>query len=191
MEFAVEEIPFLQEVYRPNRGQRPEIDLVFVHGLNPFSNQNHAYDTWTHQNGRCWLYHFLPDDIPEARIWIFGYNSNVATDVSEARIKDHADVLLDRLQQKRKEGRRHGDIPIIFVGHSLGGLVIKQVSNLCLVQCAALPTAMTQVIITLKILYSSSARSAAYQAGFSHSLYTYAYSACHCFEQNHIRKYVS
>lgn len=126
MEFAVEEIPFLQEVYRPNRGQRPEIDLVFVHGLNPFSNQNHAYDTWTHQNGRCWLYHFLPDDIPEARIWIFGYNSNVATDVSEARIKDHADVLLDRLQQKRKEGRRHGDIPIIFVGHSLGGLVIKQ-----------------------------------------------------------------
>ncbi len=79
--------------------------LVFVHGLNPFSNQNHAYDTWTHQNGRCWLYHFLPDDIPEARIWIFGYNSNVATDVSEARIKDHADVLLDRLQQKRKEGR--------------------------------------------------------------------------------------
>ena len=81
------------------------LSLVFVHGLNPFSAQNHAYDTWTHQNGKCWPYHFLPEDIPEARVWVFGYNSNVAKEVSEARIKDHANVLLDRLQRKRKQGR--------------------------------------------------------------------------------------
>lgn len=83
-----------------------------MHGLNPFSNINHAYDTWTHSNGTFWPYQFLPQEIPEARIWVYGYNSNVAKEVSEARIKDHADVLLDRLQRKRKEGRV---CPFIFI----------------------------------------------------------------------------
>ena len=38
----------------------------------------------------------------DARIWIFDYNSNVAIEVSESRVKDHADVLLDRLRRKKK-----------------------------------------------------------------------------------------
>ncbi|KAF2867590.1 hypothetical protein BDV95DRAFT_449270, partial [Massariosphaeria phaeospora] len=86
----------------------------------------HAYETWTHDNGKFWPSDFLPEDIPEARIFVYGYNSNVAKEVSEARIKDHANVLLDRLQRKRKVRRQHGTTPIIFIGHSLGGLVIKQ-----------------------------------------------------------------
>jgi hypothetical protein len=86
-------------------GAHSQSSLVFVHGLNPFSNPNHAFDTWKHENGKFWPYDFLPQDIPEARIWVYGYNSNIAKDVSEARIKDHANVLLDRLQRKRKEGR--------------------------------------------------------------------------------------
>jgi hypothetical protein len=100
--------------------------LCFVHGLNPWSSPNHAFETWTHGNGKFWPADFLPTDIPEARIFLYGYNSNVAKDVSEASIKDHANVLLDRLQRRRKTGRRHGTIPLVFIGHSLGGLVIKQ-----------------------------------------------------------------
>jgi pimeloyl-ACP methyl ester carboxylesterase len=100
--------------------------LVFVHGLNPLNNQNHAFDTWTHENGVFWPADLLGEDLPHARIWVYGYNSQVAYEAEEARIKDHANVLLDRLQRQRRNASQSDSLPIIFIGHSLGGLVIKQ-----------------------------------------------------------------
>ncbi|KAI9799656.1 MAG: hypothetical protein M1833_003972 [Piccolia ochrophora] len=114
------EIPFLREIYRPEG--EPSIDLVFVHGLNPFGNRTHAWDTWRHADGPFWPTDFLPDDIPHARVMLYGYNSNVAFDVSEARIKHHAEELLNRLDDKREESTCR----IVFIAHSLGGLVVKQ-----------------------------------------------------------------
>jgi pimeloyl-ACP methyl ester carboxylesterase len=99
--------------------------LVFVHGLNPLGRPNHAYETWTHENGLFWPTDLLGRDLPHARIWVYGYNSQVAYQAEEARIKDHANVLLDRLQRQRRHAS-NGSVPIIFIGYSLGGLVIKQ-----------------------------------------------------------------
>lgn len=39
-------------------------------------------------------------------------------------IEDHAGNLLDRLDMKRLD---HPDRPILFIAHSLGGIVVKKV----------------------------------------------------------------
>ncbi|KAH0613051.1 uncharacterized protein H6S33_009431 [Morchella sextelata] len=115
----------LRELYNPP-GTEPTVDIVFVHGLNPLNTQDFAEKTWTHANGALWPRDILPSNVPECRILLFGYNSNVAFDVSNQGIKDHANTLLDRLGRNRKVTENSKTRPIIFVGHSLGGLVIKQ-----------------------------------------------------------------
>ncbi len=83
---------------------RPDYDissLVFVHGLNPKNAPNFAEQAWTHANGTFWPKELLPQEIPQARVLLFGYNSNVALDVSHQGVKEHANTLLDRLVRKR------------------------------------------------------------------------------------------
>jgi hypothetical protein len=56
---------------------------------------------------------------------LFGYNSNIALGSSNATIFDHASALLSLLSEKRstvKSKTRN----LLFVAHSLGGLVVKQ-----------------------------------------------------------------
>jgi hypothetical protein len=69
--------------------------------IPPINAENHAYHTWTHANGTCWPKDLLPQAIPNARILIFGYNSNVAFNVSTAGLRNHADALLQLLGAKK------------------------------------------------------------------------------------------
>lgn len=103
-------------------GESPEIDIVAVHGLNPLDRPNQARTTWT-TGGRLWLKDFLPVRIPRSRVMLFGYNSNVAFGTSTAGLAEQADNLLNRLSSKRAGAP---DRPVIFVCHSLGGLVVKR-----------------------------------------------------------------
>ena len=77
--------------------------IVFVHGLNPKNNPEHSDKTWTHAGGTMWPRDLLPRKIPDARIMIFSYNSNVAWDVSEAGVRQHANLLLDLVQGIRED----------------------------------------------------------------------------------------
>lgn len=120
------EFPFLEEVYTPS--EQPKIDFVFVHGLNPRGRVDHAFETWTHQNGTFWPRDYLPQDIPQARVFVYGYNSYVTNPqvMSNASVKDHANTLLNLLDLERSPQVNARPPKIIFIGHSLGGLVIKQ-----------------------------------------------------------------
>ncbi|KAL4755150.1 hypothetical protein BDW72DRAFT_55081 [Aspergillus terricola var. indicus] len=103
-------------------GKSPKIDIVAIHGLNPKNKERHAERTWE-LNGKIWLRDFLPNQLPQARVMLFGYNSNVSIQSSSAGVREQAQNLLSRLWLERQgcEAR-----PIIFICHSLGGIVVKE-----------------------------------------------------------------
>ncbi|OJJ87138.1 uncharacterized protein ASPGLDRAFT_80025 [Aspergillus glaucus CBS 516.65] len=103
-------------------GEKPNIDIVAIHGLNPKNKENHAERTWE-SGGKLWLRDFLPKKLPQARIFLYGYNSNVAIQSSAAGIRDQAQNLLSRLWLERKGCETR---PILFIAHSLGGIVVKE-----------------------------------------------------------------
>jgi len=79
------------------------VSIVAVHGLNPKNTESHAEKTWTSEKtNKLWLRDFLPTKIPSARIFIFGYNSNVAFETSSAGLSEHAGNLLNLLHLERK-----------------------------------------------------------------------------------------
>ncbi|KAI9767029.1 MAG: hypothetical protein M1840_005988 [Geoglossum simile] len=126
MENTTYESQFLELVHTPIGPHK--IDLVFVHGLNPFDRNRHAFETWTHENGTFWPAALLAEDIPFARIYVYGYNSSIKDPklMSTSSIKEHANILLNLLDMERSPEEGTSASKIIFVGHSLGGLVIKQ-----------------------------------------------------------------
>ena len=97
------------------------VDVVAVHGL-----QGHAFETWEHGNHTIWLRDLLPAELPFAYIMTFGYDSVVAFSNSVAKIEDKALELLNRLSKKRSGAGNGHPRPIVFIGHSLGGIVIKK-----------------------------------------------------------------
>ena len=95
------------------------VDVVAVHGL-----QGDAYKTWTHEIGTLWLRDLLPAEIPSARIMTFGYDSALAFSNSVSGIEHKALDLLNRLSAKRNDDTHRR--PIVFICHSLGGIVVKK-----------------------------------------------------------------
>lgn len=114
--------------------------IIAIHGLD-----GHPEESWTAENGKLWLRDFLPKVIPQARIMTYGYDAythgrkelndesvyNIARNMLArlASERQRTDVSHDRpvntwlLIPKKTENR-----PIIFIAHSLGGLVLKEVS---------------------------------------------------------------
>lgn len=62
-----------------------------------------------------WLKDFLPEQLPDARILLFGYNSNVGAGASIAGIDEQAGNLLNRLGGKRKVRYRAPIIQMISI----------------------------------------------------------------------------
>lgn len=102
--------------------ERTTIDVVAVHGL-----QGDAFKTWEHENGFLWLREFQPP-LSYARILTFGYNSTIAFSNSVAKLEDKALDLLNRLSGDRAthDIKARKTRPIVFIGHSLGGILIKK-----------------------------------------------------------------
>ncbi|KAI9828117.1 MAG: hypothetical protein M1832_003644 [Thelocarpon impressellum] len=98
------------------------VDIVAVHGLNPKGFELHAEDTWT-KEGKLWLKDFLPARLPRARILLYGYNASVAFGSSAAGVKEQAETLLETLHSNRELLPLR---PIVWVCHSLGGIVVKR-----------------------------------------------------------------
>jgi len=99
---------------------------------------------------KMWLRDLLPPKTPfqQSRIMTFGYNSTLVNRKSTARIRHWADELLKQACSVRTTPEERSR-PIIFVCHSLGGLVgreamirldrfTKQYKTLALRQCGLL-----------------------------------------------------
>jgi len=119
----------LTKIYSPSNGNDEaedltvQLDIIFVHGLNPKASQNHGRQTWTHASKIFWPGDILPKLLPKTRVFLFEYNSQVAgSGAVNLSINDHADSLLDCYRAVRSSS----SYPIIFICHSLGGLVVKQ-----------------------------------------------------------------
>lgn len=119
------------------------ISVVFVHGL-----RGHREQTWcctgalpidqrcpggtgSTTRGNSWPELLLPAKIPQARILTFGYDADVVHFSRPAGLNSigaHAADLVARLANIR-DRTENSDLPIIFVAHSLGGLVCEDVSG--------------------------------------------------------------
>ncbi|CZR53779.1 uncharacterized protein PAC_03660 [Phialocephala subalpina] len=116
-------ITVLSEESRSDPGARPKfsLDIIAVHGLN-----GDPLRTWTEpKSQKLWLRDFLPLDLPGSRVMSFGYNATPAFENTTAGIREHARTLLTTLIEIREESN-DDNRPLVFIGHSLGGLVIKQ-----------------------------------------------------------------
>lgn len=110
----------LQKISGCDRPDRPDrvADVVFVHGLD-----GDARTTW-HPKERpdAFWPAWLGEDVPAVGVWSLGYA------VSASAWKGHAMPLTDRatnildLLELDGIGRR----PVVFICHSLGGLLVKQ-----------------------------------------------------------------
>lgn len=97
-----------------------EMDVIAIHGLG-----GHPIGTWT-SGEKNWLQHFLPSEIPGIRVSSFSYNSELAFGGSGSRFRSIAQNLLDDLLRLWKGDQHQNDRKIVFICHSLGGLIFKQ-----------------------------------------------------------------
>jgi pimeloyl-ACP methyl ester carboxylesterase len=147
--------PGLTVLYEPETNA-PKADVVFVHGLqghphrtwrykgpitkttdvheNPFpkimgfaGNKSRRPKDMTTTGLVYWPLELLPDTHGDIRILTYGYDSNVSNwftgPANKMTIAKHGHSLLSDLAQKREDSRGR---PMIFVAHSLGGLVVKE-----------------------------------------------------------------
>ncbi|KAL8893266.1 MAG: hypothetical protein Q9192_005438 [Flavoplaca navasiana] len=127
----------LTEVFKP--ADASTVDIVFVHGIN-----GHPFGTWTSDNSRTfWPAELLPPFIEEvkARVLTYGYDADTVdstftrddhpksglpgNELGQDRIHNHAEHLVATLCANRRV-RHATKHPIVFVTHSLGGIVVKR-----------------------------------------------------------------
>jgi hypothetical protein len=100
--------------------------FVFVHGLT-----GNRTTTWTSQSGVCWPRDLLSKEFPMARIMTFGYDADVVrlwNIAGSNTLRDHGNSLAHALANHRTTC---SDRPVVYISHSLGGLVCEQALLCC------------------------------------------------------------
>ncbi|KAJ4127453.1 hypothetical protein NW754_007781 [Fusarium falciforme] len=99
-----------------------EADAIAVPGLG-----SHALGSWKSPNSDdVWLRDFLPKDVPNIRVLLYGYDTVLPGDLSKQSIENLGGALLEHIITFRTKDRT-SHRPITFISHSLGGLLIKVV----------------------------------------------------------------
>ncbi|KAH0608276.1 uncharacterized protein H6S33_002328 [Morchella sextelata] len=99
------------------------VDIVAVTGL-----AGHAYGSWkSRKTQKMWLQDFLPiePDIRRVRIMTYGYNTKLIENTVDDGMVDYRRHFIQQLTNSRDSPEKKSR-PIIFIGHSLGGILIAQ-----------------------------------------------------------------
>lgn len=113
-------------LYAPPREDH-KLDIVAISGLG-----GHAFGSFKERSGtHMWLRDSLPYHLtgeegngrPLARVLVYGYESRVAESDSIQNLEDLATSFRTQLLQIARPSPSR---PIIFIAHSLGGLIVKQ-----------------------------------------------------------------
>ncbi|OJD34078.1 ankyrin repeat-containing protein [Diplodia corticola] len=90
------------------------LDVIAVsgHAFGSFNCKKYSF---------MWLRDGLPRDLRQTRIFVYGYD----TKKSSQSVMDHGSKLRDAVKGLRPSGKDPLR-PLIFIGHSLGGMVVKQ-----------------------------------------------------------------
>ncbi|KAI9715644.1 MAG: hypothetical protein M1812_005796 [Candelaria pacifica] len=104
--------------------RRMNIKSLFKFTKHPGESSSTQKRTSSRQQRVFWPYDYLIKDISQARVWTYGYNADVIGGLFQANNKNsvsgHGRDLAVRLE-------RHIDNedPIVFLAHSLGGIIVK------------------------------------------------------------------
>ncbi|KAK3371804.1 hypothetical protein B0T24DRAFT_579256 [Lasiosphaeria ovina] len=97
------------------------VDVVAVPGLG-----SHAIGSWkSPKSNDVWLRDYLPGDLPNVRVLLYGYDTTLVNSNSRDSIETLGHRFLESIKEFRKSSNTDRR-PVVFLGHSLGGLLIKE-----------------------------------------------------------------
>lgn len=98
-----------------------KLDIVFIHGLN-----GDPYKTWTNKENVMWS-KWLFEKYDDIGVWSMGYDATSSAWKSDTMPMSQRGLnLLETLNTTDKIGTR----PLIFIVHSMGGLILKYILEL-------------------------------------------------------------
>ncbi|EEP81421.1 predicted protein [Uncinocarpus reesii 1704] len=107
--------------------ENPELDLIFVHGLGGLSIRTWSWDRNPKNFWPLWLKN--DPETKNSRIFTYGYDATISGKYVTNGVLDFAKDLTHRMKTYAGEGLASaaaiGEVPIIFVAHSMGGLIVK------------------------------------------------------------------
>lgn len=106
-------------IERENEAGEGDIDIVAVHGVN-----GHYLKSFTDSTGCCWLRQLLPEDFPRCRVFSYDYGADMFPKVAMRTMSDLSSDFCEDLLSRA--GRGEKSRPLVFIGHNLGGLLIKR-----------------------------------------------------------------
>jgi len=91
-----------------------EADIIALTSLD-----GRAFGSWAFSPTEMWLRDFLPRDIPQIRVLIYGYDSRIQKRNSWSTLSDFTNNFLLKLTDMRRGGR-YELRPVTLIEHSLG-----------------------------------------------------------------------
>ena len=122
-------------VNRPR--DRPGLNIVFVHGLN-----GDAYTTWRGQTSVFWPRDLLGQDLENSRIWTYSCQTQIDMRSNEQKPLEE---LLEHLADDLLEAVDLSTLgPVVWVAHSLGGLLVKSALISSQLKAASVPVSVLE-----------------------------------------------